>query len=166
MTTKIAVLLILIVIVLAVYLILPESRRSFPPASFDDAMNIAPLEEALTFARATGEGSHQLILVRSYSGTSINGYNLTTQLESAPTDPVDLFSEFGFDALQDMIEELPESSQAEYPIDSLITPLALTDEHVAAGTNFAAHADESSVEDGPFLFEAGETHGIQRASAP
>ena len=119
---------------------------------FDTTIAVAPLDEALTFARVRVNDVTNLLSVTRYADGAVVGYNLTQEVDSNPTDPVDVFNDLGYEALKNRIESLSESSLVEYPLDQLSVPLELTDEHIAAGTNFAAHADESSVEEGPFLF--------------
>ena len=149
---KIVLIVIGIVVLFVVYLMFPEAKKTYPPAAFDKNIEIAPIEDALTFARIDNGNGPEIIFVKRYDASGITGLNLTTLMDAKPTDPVDLFNDFGYQKVQDEIGSLPESALEEFALDILTLPLSLTDEHIAAGTNFAAHADESSVEDGPFLF--------------
>jgi len=112
------------------------------PATVD----IAAPSEALTLARVNVAGIPQLISVSSYTGGEIAGVVLT----GAPDDPITAFQELGFEGLDTLISEA--GGQIETRASDLLMPVALTDRHIAAGTNFPEHAEEATVEDGPFLF--------------
>lgn len=106
-------------------------------------VEIAPVEEALTFARdKTGT---RLILVSSYEGGQVTGIDLTAAFGAS--DPIALYNAKGYDAIAAASGEKVTLPRAELGI-----PVDLTASHIAAGTNFPEHAEESSVEDGPFLF--------------
>ncbi len=113
---------------------------------------IAPPAEALTFARTEVDGNVQLLAVVEYRDNTVTALNLTELFDRHFEDPVDLFNALGYEVIRERIESEPTASLIKADVDTLILPLTLTDSHVAAGTNFAAHAEESSVEDGPFLF--------------
>jgi len=123
-----------------------------PAANFPDAVTIAPLDEALTLARTRTDSGIQLLAVHRMEGGEVTAFNLTEALGAEFTDPITAFNIFGYDTLHariaDGFAQAPETIAAE----ALTLPVDLTSAHVAAGTNFAAHAEESEVEDGPFLF--------------
>lgn len=133
-------------------LFLPESPKTYPAAQFEDVIEIAPLEEALTFARVRTDDGYRLIAVSEHAKGTVAGYDLTALLDSAPQDPISLFNAMGYEALQSTIDKMSNDALELFPLESLGIPADLTNAHVAAGTNFADHADESSVEEGPFLF--------------
>jgi 2,4-diketo-3-deoxy-L-fuconate hydrolase len=113
-------------------------------------IEIAPIDEALSFARYTKNNSTHLMAVLSYSNNTVSGIDLTAALSSAPTDPVDLFNEYGYDAISAMTG-LSQFSVT-VPDSELLIPVDLIGHHIAAGVNFPEHADETGVTDGPFLF--------------
>lgn len=106
-------------------------------------VEIAPVEEALTFAR--DKAGTRLILVSSYEGRRVTGVDLTAVFGA--TDPVALYNAKGYDAIAAAAGE-----SVTLPLSELGLPVDLTASHIAAGTNFPEHAEESTVEDGPFLF--------------
>jgi len=107
---------------------------------------ISPQEEALTFARVLHEGSPRLISVTSYEQGTITG----SLLDVSTDDPITVFQELGFDGLAEVVAKSDGTLQV--PASELLIPVALGNQHIAAGTNFSEHAAESTVEDGPFLF--------------
>ena len=120
-----------------------------PPA---DSISIAPLDQALTFARAPIGDTVHLIAVLAYDDTTITGVDLSNVLTDSPTDPIDVFNAHGYESLQTIIENASPDSHVTVATTELEIPATLTDAHIAAGTNFADHAEEATVEDGPFLF--------------
>ncbi len=106
-------------------------------------VEIAPVEEALTFARdKTGA---RLLLVSAYEGGEVTGIDLTAAF--GVSDPVALYNAKGYDAIASA-----SGGEVTLPVSELGLPVDLTASHIAAGTNFPEHAEESTVEDGPFLF--------------
>ncbi len=111
-----------------------------------NSVEIAAHSEALTFARANVNGTPQLIAVTSYKDAFVFG----SVLAGVPDDPITAFRELGFEGLDASIADA--DSQIQIDIRDLLIPVALGPEHIAAGTNFPEHAEEATVEDGPFLF--------------
>jgi 2,4-diketo-3-deoxy-L-fuconate hydrolase len=114
-------------------------------------VEIAPLSEAITFARFLKNESIHIICVSNYSNGIVSGIDLTSALsENYNSDPIKLFLNIGYDSLVNI------AKQNEYliskPIDELILPVNLEGHHIAAGVNFPEHANETGVSDGPFLF--------------
>ncbi|MDF1848881.1 MAG: fumarylacetoacetate hydrolase family protein [Parvibaculaceae bacterium] len=109
-------------------------------------IEIADPSEALTLARVSVNGSPQLMSVSSYVDGDVSGVVLT----GAPDDPITAFQALGFEGLDTLISE--SGTQLETSASDLLIPVSLTDRHIAAGTNFPEHAEEATVEDGPFLF--------------
>lgn len=106
-------------------------------------VEIAPLEEALTFAR--DKAGTRLILVSSYEDGEVAGIDLTAAFGTS--DPVALYNAKGYGAIAAV-----SGNEVTLRVSELGIPVDLTASHIAAGTNFPEHAEESSVEDGPFLF--------------
>jgi len=121
-------------------------------SAFPAAIRISPTEEALTFARILTAGRRELLAVGTYSGDQIVAYNLTQALGGNYDDPVSAFNALGYDGLRERIDAGLREAPIRIAISDLVMPVDLKDAHIAAGTNFAAHAEESAVEDGPFLF--------------
>lgn len=114
-----------------------ETRGPFDP-------RIAPTERALTFARS----KDALLLVTGQDARGVRGRDLTAALGVARTgDLLALYRDLGFERLRAM-----EAPEIEVPLDALEKPLEYRGPHVAAGTNFQAHADEVHLDEPPFLF--------------
>jgi len=107
---------------------------------------------ALTFARTEVGDDIRLYAIIDYRADQLTGVDITEAFDQRYDDPVELFDAQGYESILEHIESASSESRQQINVSDLTLPLALTDAHVAAGTNFAAHADESSVEDGPFLF--------------
>lgn len=109
-------------------------------------VEIAAPSEALTLARVNIDGTSKLVSVSSYEEGAVSGVVLT----GAPDDPIAAFQALGFEGLDALIA----ASGARFDVQAsdLLIPVALSDRHIAAGTNFPEHAEEATVEDGPFLF--------------
>lgn len=122
---------------------------------------IAPLDEALTFARGlTG----QIIGVLSYQDDQVTGVDLSALTQSAGEDAVDLFNRLGHEALSAAIQSgQPAVTLA---VSELDLPITLTDAHIAVGTNYREHAEESAVVGSPFLFPKLVTPTASRAGIP
>lgn len=118
------------------------------PCASAQRIAIAPLDEALTFAR-TGEGADaRLLAVMAYEDGAIEAVDLTAWADGA--DPVELINREGYASVRQMIEE--RDARFVFPANALGQPVDLRDAHIAVGTNYRAHAEEANVDGGPFLF--------------
>lgn len=108
-------------------------------------MPIADKADALTFARAEAGGGYRLILVDSWDEAEVTGIDLTAM--HGESDPITLFAKLGYETLASI-----DAARVTLPADTLTVPADLAASHIAVGTNFPAHAEEATVEDGPFLF--------------
>lgn len=114
-----------------------------------NTVKVAPVEQALTFARIPAGGDFQLILVRSYRDGEVRGVDLSTVLGKHQSDPITSYQQYGYDALAALAAEETRITAAATVLGPAVE---LGNAHVAVGTNFPEHADEATVEDGPFLF--------------
>jgi 2-keto-4-pentenoate hydratase/2-oxohepta-3-ene-1,7-dioic acid hydratase in catechol pathway len=119
-----------------------DERVSEPP---DGAFDILPVSEALTFAR-TKDG--RLLLVRSADADAIEAVDLGAALDTVATDPLAILRTHGY---QRVAARLTGVAQA-VPLEQLGMPFDPGYPHIAAGTNFRAHAEEVGLDEGPFLF--------------
>ncbi len=105
---------------------------------------VADRSQALTFARS----ANGLLLVTSADTRQATGIDLTARFgRDATRDTFEFFRATGYEALRAL--DGPEITVA---LDELGLPMALQDAHLAAGTNYAEHADEVLLDDPPFLF--------------
>lgn len=117
------------------------------------ALPIASKEEALTFARSFKAGMPDtLLLVTKYDEETVTGIDLSQALGRPVYDPIILYNALGRQAILDALNVIPESAAVTVPKASLGMPVGLGGNHIAAGANFPAHADDAEVDDGPFLF--------------
>ena len=111
------------------------------------AIKIAPIAEALTFARTEDS---RIIAVTAYQDETIFGVDLS-HLKSRPEDdPIDLMVSLGHAALTSTVKNGAEAVQC--LAAQLVQPVNLTSAHIAVGTNYKEHAEESAVTGSPFLF--------------
>lgn len=116
-------------------------------------LEIAPPEEALTFARSYHNGMPDtLLLVTHYDTETVTGIDMSQALGRPVFDPIILYQALGREAILDALKVIPESAAISVPTHTLGMPVGLGGHHIAAAANFKAHADDAEVEDGPFLF--------------
>ncbi len=115
-----------------------------------ETIDIAPVDEALTFARFERGGALHVLAVERYADGDVEGVDLSVALAEPVADPIDLFNAYGFDGIRSAIEAAP--SRTVVDVSALKLPVELRAHHVAGGTNFPEHADEAGVEGGPYLF--------------
>jgi 2-keto-4-pentenoate hydratase/2-oxohepta-3-ene-1,7-dioic acid hydratase in catechol pathway len=109
---------------------------------------IAPSSEALTFARTR----EALLLVTSIEAGIVRGINLTQRYDAV--DPLEVYRDLGFDQLQGMLSKITRDDELmfETELNQLLIPISSSPPHLAAGTNYAEHAEEVYLDDPPFLF--------------
>jgi 2-keto-4-pentenoate hydratase/2-oxohepta-3-ene-1,7-dioic acid hydratase in catechol pathway len=129
-------------------------------ATFDETIEpskirtvaISDPNQALTFVRIELYGKRRVIAVHQYKDGIVQGIDLSVLLNREVDDPIQLFLAEGYDTLSTIIAGAASNSQIKVPSDKLIIPVDLKDHHIATGTNFRKHADETTIEHGPFLF--------------
>lgn len=105
---------------------------------------LADRSQALTLAR----DARNLLLITDIGDDQVSGVDLTAQFgPEATADTLAFFRQTGYEALETL--QGPEITVA---IDELALPVSLGDAHLAAGTNYAEHAEEVLLDDPPFLF--------------
>jgi 2-keto-4-pentenoate hydratase/2-oxohepta-3-ene-1,7-dioic acid hydratase in catechol pathway len=120
------------------------SRPLFDEAWRSSQPSIAPRADALTFARTYD----RLLLVLAHDAGAVRAIDLTAIYGLAQTaDVVDFLARVGYDALERL-----DAPSLTVPVDALVEPLDADPPFIAAGTNYAEHAAEVSVDDPPFLF--------------
>ncbi|MBM4202973.1 MAG: fumarylacetoacetate hydrolase family protein [Gammaproteobacteria bacterium] len=112
-------------------------------------LKILPLEQGLTLARSSSEETTRLLLVREATSEGLKVVDVGRATGRPLDDPMVALTLFGYDELDYIarkgVEEL-------VSIDTLTVPLVAGESHIAAGTNYKAHAEETGIEGGPFLF--------------
>jgi len=117
---------------------------------------IAPMDEALTFARTT---DRRTIGVLSYEEGNVEGIPIEDD-----KDAIDFLNLYGYQGARALLE----ASKERVVVDAkfLGVPVDLSDRHIAAGTNYRDHAEEAAVDGGPFLFPKYVTPTGPRAPIP
>lgn len=132
------------------------TRSEFDGSLAGDAtsgLTLYPVEEALTFARVrSGEGEQvvtRLVIVREIVPEGLRVVDVGRSISRPMDDPVVALTMNGYEEM----DYVARRGVAELvALADLTVPLATGDAHIAAGTNFKAHAEEVNVEGGPFLF--------------
>lgn len=123
------------------------SKPIFDEVMDGDLINLvemAPAEVAVTFAR-TLQG--EVVLVTATTSTGIEGQIVPGR------DGVEVFNQIGFAGAELLRQDTISNKPSEFTWQQLGIPVETTYPHIAAGTNFRAHAEEVGMQDGePFLF--------------
>jgi 2-keto-4-pentenoate hydratase/2-oxohepta-3-ene-1,7-dioic acid hydratase in catechol pathway len=140
----------------ALYLIWTPAKSSRParPPATAPSLKIAPTSDALSFARL----GKQTIAVSSYANGRITGLPIGNSGE----DAISLVNRLGYDGVRALIAA--GSTPVTADVADLAVPVDLRDQHIAAGTNYREHAEEATVDGGPFLFVKYVTPTSSRAS--
>ncbi len=130
--------------------------RGVRPSVSAPSVTIAPTSDALTFARL----GTQTIAVSRYVDGEVTGVPIGTPGEDAIT----LVNRLGYDGVRALITAGGASIRAR--VAALAVPVDLLGTHIAAGTNYREHADEATVDGGPFLFAKYVAPTPSRAPVP
>lgn len=110
-------------------------------------LQLAPLDRALTLAMTR---AGRVLLVTAVDAQGVQGIDLAAASGRAFTDAIQAWAVLGEVGLR---SALTQAQPVSYPWAELGLPLAPSSPHIAAGTNYRAHAREVGVEEGqPFLF--------------
>lgn len=124
--------------------------EGFPEAERGN-VEIAALEEALTFARVEAAGVKRALAVTAYHDGQVETVDLSALLHVDVIDPARLFVQHGYDTLRDAIAAAPASTRLTVAVDRLLIPVDFGDRHIAVGTNYPEHASDAGTVR-PFLF--------------
>lgn len=143
----------------------PKIVRAGPPIGAPPRLTVAvaPRDEALTFARINAAAGPVTVAVRSYEDGVIRGQPIDALLAPGE-DAADYVLRVGYDGALTAIEAL--SAEVEAEAAAAIVPVGLGSAHVAAGVNYRAHAEEATVDGGPFLFPKFAAPTASRAAIP
>lgn len=109
------------------------------------ALTLAPIKDTLTFAKTK---SGLVLLVAALDQKGVVAVNLTEIFDARGKDTLILYRNLGAEVIRSALD----SQVIFVEWESLGIPFEPQEQAVAAGTNFAAHAQEVGLEDGPFLF--------------
>ncbi|MDH3642032.1 MAG: fumarylacetoacetate hydrolase family protein [Gammaproteobacteria bacterium] len=149
--TSIALLLVLgaVVVGVASYVVSrPVGGDRLDPGRLE-RHEIADAELALSFARTVGDDGVRLLVVNAWEAGEVTAADITDAFAVMYRDPVDALASVGFEAVAAAAQS---SAKRSYAPEDLVMPLELNYPHIAAGTNFKAHAEEVGTDGEPFLF--------------
>jgi 2-keto-4-pentenoate hydratase/2-oxohepta-3-ene-1,7-dioic acid hydratase in catechol pathway len=109
--------------------------------------NIAAVDEALTLAQIKTTKGPASLLVLAQEGQQISAVNLSQVFDLYTNDPLDIVVQVGSEKIRAQAQQSPQR----FELSQLIIPTGLSSEQLAAGGNYAAHSEESGLED-VFLF--------------
>lgn len=111
---------------------------------------IAPVSVGLTLAQIAGDDEQTLdtLLVLEKQGGKLQAINLSEHFELRPIDPLDMVAAIGIGPLQELAES---GTGKSYDYQALKVSPILGRSHIAAGTNYKAHREETDIYSG-FLF--------------
>jgi 2-keto-4-pentenoate hydratase/2-oxohepta-3-ene-1,7-dioic acid hydratase in catechol pathway len=112
-------------------------------------IEIAPTEEALTFGRRWTGAGHDVLLITDYGNGRVLAVNLSAHFGTSPRDAVELFQARGYEAIAAAASRSVHT--VILPSSDLTIPIETSSHHIAAGANFAGHADEAGIGQ-PFIF--------------
>lgn len=114
------------------------------------ALEIAPVEEALTLAQFSRTGQVHTVLVLSDDDSAITGIDISAKTGSYPDDSFDLVRDKGYKALAQYAQlDLP---QLTIPYEKLLPSSGVFKHHIGVGINYPEHGEETAIEPEPFLF--------------
>ena len=106
---------------------------------------IAPIQQAITLARLQ---NGDVLLVKDVKDKQVYAVNLSKAFNTQFVDAIDAYNRHNL--LNSSNKEL--LTITKYSWDQFVQPVKESYPHIAAGTNFIAHADEVGLEHKPFLF--------------
>lgn len=109
--------------------------------------HIAAMEKALTLAQIQTAHGPASLLVLAQEGQQISAVNLSQVFDLYTNDPLDIVVQVGSEKVRATAQQSPQR----FELSQLIIPTGLSSEQLAAGGNYAAHSEESGLED-VFLF--------------
>ncbi len=142
-------------LVVCAFTVVAATRASASKAAADADLGTVALaspEVALTFARIRNGHARTVVAVTDYTNGIVRGVDLSIALDRHINDAIITFHDQGYDGLRRLLTDATPDARVEVSAADLVLPIDLLDRHIAAGTNFSAHAGEAGVEGGPFLF--------------
>lgn len=137
--------------------------RPAPTAPLRATLAIAPLDQALTFARSGDGAAAPTFAVSGYRDGVVTGVDLAPLLRPGE-DAIAAYNRLGYDAIAAFVATAKTS--VSHDAASLALPVDLRAVHAAVATNYPEHADEAKVRDGPFMFAKIAQPTASRATIP
>ncbi len=145
--------LLLVVAVLALIGSQPQAVRAplrpAPLAPLQATIAIAPLDQALTFARLGEGAAAKTFVVSHYQDGLVTGVDLSPLIKSGE-DAIAAYNRLGYEPIAAFVSAA--KANVSHEASKLALPIDLRAVHAAAATNYPEHADEAKVKDGPFIF--------------
>jgi 2-keto-4-pentenoate hydratase/2-oxohepta-3-ene-1,7-dioic acid hydratase in catechol pathway len=145
--------LLLVVAVMALIGSRPQAvrvpPRPAPLAPLQATIAIAPLDQALTFARLGEGAAAKTFVVSSYQDGVVTGVDLSLLVRPGE-DAIAAYNRLGYEAIAEFVTAT--KTNVSHEAAELSMPIDLRAVHAAAATNYPEHADEANVKDGPFMF--------------
>jgi len=145
--------LLLVVAVMALIGSQPQAvrvpLRPAPLAPLQATIAIAPLDQALTFARLGEGAAAKTFVVSRYQDGVVTGVDLSPLMKSGE-DAIAAYNRLGYEPIAAFVTAA--KANVSHEAASLAVPVDLRAVHAAAATNYPEHADEAKVKDGPFIF--------------
>lgn len=145
--------LLLVVAVMALIGSRPQAvrvpPRPAPLAPLQATIAIAPVDQALTFARLGEGAAAKTFVVSRYQDGVVTGVDLSPLMKSGE-DSIAAYNRLGYEPIVAFVTAAKANVIQEAA--TLALPVDLRAVHAAAATNYPEHADEAKVKDGPFIF--------------
>lgn len=145
--------LLLVVAVMALIGSRPQAvrvpPRPAPLALLQATIAIAPVDQALTFARLGEGAAAKTFVVSRYQDGVVTGVDLSPLMKSGE-DSIAAYNRLGYELIVAFVTAAKANVIQEAA--TLALPVDLRAVHAAAATNYPEHADEAKVKDGPFIF--------------
>ena len=123
-------------------------------------IEIAPRSEALTFARFKNGDDTHLLLVTGFAAGKVSGIDIQAQLPGSASDPISVFNQTGYSPLEALI-----GTPISIATNDLVLPFSGTENQIAVGINYPAHAEETAVVNS-FVFPKRTVATTHLASVP
>lgn len=121
-----------------------------PHVTPDAAFEILPLDTAVTLAKGQ-DGDIYLVVSASAADADAKEavvVDINRHLDTVYRDTLEAFAELGYEGLA----RVGAGEKLTVPLETLSVPFHASYPHIAAGTNFSAHAEEVGLDGEPFLF--------------
>lgn len=119
-------------------------------ATHSYALELAPLEKALSLAQFEQAGQTHTLLVLADNGAEVTGIDISARSGFYPDDSFDLVGQLGYETLvQYASAEIPKLS---LPYAALLPQSGTSRQHIGAGINYPEHGEETGQETRPFVF--------------